>query len=101
MATITDHGRQRIKDRIGLRKKQSNSIAEKALQHGICHYESKGRLKKYFDKLFLSHRTANNIRIYHEKVFIFKDDVLITVMDLPNDLKRSALSISKNKQKKI
>ena len=31
MANITYHGEQRVKDRIGLSKKKSNDIAEKAL----------------------------------------------------------------------
>lgn len=99
MVIITNHAKQRVKERIGLKKKQSNSIAEKALKYGICHKESKGRLKRYFNKLFASHRNVNNIRIYNEKVFIFNNNILITVMDLPNHLKKNALSISKNKEK--
>lgn len=97
MANITYHGEQRVKDRIGLSKKKSNDIAEKALQFGITHSEAKGSLKRYFDKLFFKNRAANNIRIYHEKVFIFNNNTLVTVIDLPNNLKKTALKISKSK----
>lgn len=98
MVRITNHGEQRVKDRIGLSKKKSNDISEKALMYGIKHCETKGNLKKYFDSLYFKNRTANNIRIYHEKVFIFSNKTLITVLDLPNNLKGACNKINAKKK---
>lgn len=100
MVKVTCHGKQRVKDRIGLSKNLSASISEKALEYGMKHCETKGKLKKYYDCLYLKHKTANNIRIYHEKVFIFSDNTLITILDLPNNLKRDVLN-QRNKSKQL
>ena len=98
MPYITKHGRERIKEKLG--KKIPVKIAEKALQHGLKHSDTKagGSLSKYFDYLYLSHNGAgNNVRIYNEKVFIFSNEVLITVFDLPHSYKEQVRKIIKRK----
>lgn len=80
---MTEHSVQRTKDRVGLSKKIANKNAQKALEFGITHSESKGGLRRYLDKLYLSNGNANNVRVYHRYVYLFRDNRLITVMNLP------------------
>jgi hypothetical protein len=78
--------------RVGVGSGNVERLARRALDCGICHGDTGGALKRYFDGLYLLHRTANNVRVYGNSVFIFNDETLITVMTLPpkyaNDCKR-------------
>ena len=95
---ITKHAKGRLKERNGLNKKSINRIVEKALQDGITHAQTKGRLNKWVTEQFLHSRTANNIRLYGDKAYIFKDCTLITVLQIPaNLMKDFDKMIKKNK----
>lgn len=95
-AIVTNHAKQRTKDRLGVSKKIADKIALKALENGITHSLAKGNLKSYLDKLYLTHRNANNLRVYNRKVYLFNKSVLITVINLPNNLIKAADKIQKN-----
>lgn len=43
---ITHHAEQRMRERLGLNKKSIERIAQKALDEGIKHSETKGNLNK-------------------------------------------------------
>lgn len=94
---VTQHGKKRLKERVGLNKKSAEKNADKAFQEGIKHSEVSGSLRKYFDALYLQNRSANNIRIYGEKVYLFGGNKLITVLNLPNKYKSTVAKIRKNK----
>lgn len=99
MLYITRHGKERIKKRLG--KKIPLDIAQKALNYGIKHSDASGSLAKYFDYLFFSHNgTGNNVRIYNEKVFIFNQDTLITVTDLPHCYQKSVSKLLRQKSER-
>lgn len=80
---MTNHSIQRTKERIGISKKIADKNAQKALEYGITHAECKAGLRRYLDKLYLSNGNANNVRIYHRYVYMFRDNRLITVLPLP------------------
>lgn len=94
---VTDHGGQRIKDRLGLSKKIADKVSQKALEYGLSHSELKGSFRRYVDGLYLKHKKANNIKIYHRKVYLFKEEVLITVLNLPNRFSTIADKLQRNK----
>ncbi|MDF2534021.1 MAG: hypothetical protein K0R18_178 [Bacillales bacterium] len=96
---MTEHGEQRIKDRLGLSKKTADKTAQKALDFGVSHSETKGSLKKLIDGLYLREKKANNIKIYNRNIYLFKDVVLITVINLPNRYSAAADKLQKNKNK--
>ncbi len=79
---LSKHAEHRIRKRIGIKKKIVEKIKDKAFNKGITHSQVKGRLRKYFDYLYLSHKTATNIRIYINYVRIFSNNTLITVFPL-------------------
>lgn len=93
---VTNHARERAKQRLGVSKKTTDKIAEKALSFGVTHAQSTGNLKHYLSKLYLKYKTANNIRVYNRKIYIFNDVNLITIMNLPNSL----IKIADKNQKK-
>jgi len=95
---VTEHAEDRIRERCGLPKKAVEKNATLALEVGLKHSEATGRLKKYFDYLFLSHRVGANIRIYHNHVYIFtRDSKLVTVLPLPNHHKKAVQKILKRR----
>lgn len=96
---ITNHSERRFKERTGLPKRLVAKKAAEALERGITHAEATGPLRKYYDKLYLDHQTANNIRVMHNMVYIFYFDVLITVFPLPQSLRKTAAKIWERKCK--
>lgn len=97
---VTKHAKQRIKERMGLKKKTSDRVANLALEKGLKIKETKGKLKKFLNSVFLSHGVGDNIRLYAEKVFIFQGNCLITVLQLPNELKNlSNICFSEKKKR--
>lgn len=90
MTRVTKHATKRIRTRLGLPKHVSEKNADKAFRNGIRHKETTGSLHRYMDFLFFQNQNANNIRIYHNFVYIFAGKTLITVFDLPNKYKKAA-----------
>jgi hypothetical protein len=80
---VTHHGTKRIRERCGIKAKGVDRLAKIAFEKGLTHSETKGELKRYITSLYFYNKTANNIRIYGDKVYIFCDEVLVTVLDLP------------------
>lgn len=85
---ISNHARRRMKERCGFNKKAQSRMAEKAFNDGITHKQTKGRLHKWVTSLFFKNCNANNIRLYGDNAYIFCGETLVTVISIPNDLKK-------------
>lgn len=60
-----------------------HKLSQEAYSDGLKRFEAKGSLKKYYDYLYLSKdKKATRISIYKNYVFIYKDNVLITMFPL-------------------
>lgn len=94
---LTTHAKTRLKEREGLGVKSANRKADIALEKGIRHCETKGNLNKWITKLYFANRSANNIRIYGDKAYIFDGNVLITVIEIPNSIRKNLKSYFKKK----
>jgi len=81
--TVTDHGRNRIHERCGIGAKAAGRIAKIVFEKGLTYAETTGPLNRYINSLYMYNETANNIRMYGDKVYIFCGEVLVTVLDLP------------------
>lgn len=92
---ITKHAEMRMKQRNGLNKKACSRMAQKALECGISHAQTKGRLNKWMTSLYFANKEANNIRLYGDKAYIFCGEVLVTVLQIPNDLRKDIESMIK------
>lgn len=86
---VTRHGNERVRKRCGIPNKAVSKAAQDAYDKGLKHTEATGKLYKYMTALI--NANTNNIRIYGDKVYIFADTTLVTVLNLPPDLKKLAL----------
>lgn len=93
MCYVTNHAAQRTKERVGLPKRSAEKNAQKALANGIRHCETRGSLHRYITSLYWKQQTANNIRIYCNNVYIFNNEVLITVFPLPQKYRSTVQKI--------
>jgi len=92
---VTHHAEKRVRERVGVNKKTVQKVSNRALKEGLAHCELTGKLKKFISELYLRNSTANNIKIYGEKVYIFRRNILITVVPLPHHLKKLANKLAK------
>lgn len=84
---ITDHAFERGKQRLSLSKLSLERAAGRAYRTGITVATCKGQLHKYLKSMQRDTATA---RIHGEVVFIFIENKLITVYQVPNELRRHA-----------
>lgn len=87
---ITDHAFDRAKERLGFERRATERMAMKAFVAGKKHAACKGGLKKYLDHLYLQYENANNCRVWGEAIYLFAGNRLITIYNLPNELKAIA-----------
>ncbi len=97
MIHVSVHGNKRVRRRCGVPKKTVNKLAEEAFEKGLTHGETTGSLNKYITGVYFYNKTANNIRVYRDKVFIFAGQSLITVLNLPARYHKSALNCFKKR----
>ena len=95
---LTSHSKDRMKERCALKKSSQNRIADKAFMYGLKHSELNGSLRKWVDKLYLSHQVSNNTRLYGDKAYLFRGNSLITVIQIPNNLLKQVLKVQKRKE---
>lgn len=88
MAILTKHASMRMSQRCGIQKKTQAKVVRRAWRHGLTHSESSvdPNLKRWVDGLYLSQRKPNKILLYGNGAYLFKDEVLITVINIPDNL---------------
>ena len=84
---VTKHGKKRLKQRCHVKKKAAKKTAKKAFNDGLKHCETKGDLNRWLTKIYFKNPRANNLRVYHDNVYIFSNKTLITVFPIPLDIK--------------
>lgn len=99
--TNTKHGQKRLKERTGNSKK-NDRLLKLAIERGLRHKDTKNRLNKYLTKQFLKYKTATQMRVYQDEVFMFsKEFELITVIDLPRNLRKHAYNTNRKDDKEV
>lgn len=98
---VSNHAEKRLKERAGLNKKASIRMAQKAFDNGITMSGDKGSFNKWL--AYIAHKgydpkIYSNIRIYGEFMYIFNGDTLVTVLDVPQQRKKTALAKQKTKK---
>lgn len=97
MIEITAHGHRRMKQRCG---KSMDRLATIAFERGLCLSETSGSLRRYITSLYLFNCTADNIRLYGDKVYIFSGEILITVLDTPREYRETVRRLMEKKKLK-
>lgn len=86
MPILTKHSISRLQQRCGVSKKNALKVTKRAFRTGITHAETHGELHRFLDSIYLSQKKGTNMRIYGNAVYVFKGDVLITVIRIPDNL---------------
>lgn len=98
---ITSHAFQRGKERLSLKYNAFQRLASTAYRCGLNHKDCTGRLYRYIKHLCNGHSNANNVKIYGEHVYLFKDNLLITVFSIPKDLRKANIVKCRSKKKQL
>jgi len=96
---VTEHAKNRMKERCGLNKKSKDRIVQKVFHEGIRHCETKGRLNKWVTSLWGRNKSANEIRLYGGKAYIFCGETLVTVLPIPPNLMKDFSKMTTKKEK--
>ena len=97
MPRLTKHSISRLEQRCGVSKKNASTVARRAFRRGITHAETHGNLHRFLDSLYLSQKKGTNMRIYGNAVYVFKEDTLITVINIPENLMNDVKEIKEKK----
>jgi hypothetical protein len=94
---VTHHGKRRIRERCGIKSKGADRLARIAFEKGLTRSDVSGSLARYMDFLYHYNCEANNVRIYGDKIYIFCNEVLVTVYNLPKRYRDMANRMMKEK----
>ena len=97
MPRLTKHSIARLEQRCGVSKRNAQTVAKRAFRTGITHAETHGNLHRFLDSLYLSQKKGTNMRIYGNAVYVFKEDTLITVINIPENLMNDVKEIKEKK----
>lgn len=84
---VSRHAYERLHERCGLSRKAATSMAEKAFYTGMKHSDTRGQINRWITSLYFNNKNANNIRLYGNFAYIFCNKILVTVLEIPNNLK--------------
>lgn len=84
---VSRHAYERLHERYGLSRKAATRMAEKAFYIGMKHSDTKGQINRWITSLYFNNKNANNIRLYGNFAYIFCNKILVTVLEIPNNLK--------------
>ncbi len=99
MTSVTKHAKERLKERAGIKTDAScQKRAERALMLGVAREETAGNLYKYLTHLYCTHENMTHLRVFNYQVYIFDEDRLVTVLDLPCEHKKAFDKARRKKQ---
>ena len=83
---ISDHAFSRAKERIGLSRKAFTHLVAKAQKNGATQKDIKGNLLKWVVSQVMRYKLKNHTILYGSYMFICSKDMVITVLNIPNNL---------------
>ena len=99
-AKMTHHSIARMKTRCGTSKSASQKLAGAALTYGAAHTEVVGQLHRYFTRYSQEGEPeTRNLRAYGDKLYVFNEDVLVTVLQLPTQFVPQVKRITQQKKR--
>jgi len=79
---VTEHAYRRAKERFNWKPKVTYKMAIRAYYNGVTYNEINNYVRKYIDNKTLN-RISNNIILYGEILFLFRDNSLLTLHHVP------------------
>jgi len=101
MIQVTMHGKNRMRQRCGIKSKSVVRLAGIAFEKGLTHADVSGSLSGYLTSLYYFNGQANNIRLYGDKIYIFCNDVLVTVYDTPRRYQNTVNNLMRKKREQL
>lgn len=99
MVKLSHHAYKRRK-RLGLDKKSLARTAEMARQDGKPRISFGGSFRVYLDRYYLPYAEGGTeLYIYHNNIYVFKGNKLITTWVIPSKYFRSRIKLLSNKEK--
>ena len=92
---VTNHADKRIRQRVGVPRSAARKVAVKAKSQGIERKDTTGSLRRYLDHVYYYNDNSDAIYVWAEKVYIFADEALITVLNLPTRYKNAANALGR------
>lgn len=90
---ITNHAKERVKERCGIKKSSAERYARLAFDRGKTREAFTGSIKKWLDKIYLP-EGGGNVYVFADKAFIFAEQqetaFLITALRIPTKLAKHA-----------
>lgn len=80
---VSDHAEQRIRKRMGVKRKAVQKIAERAYTEGLDYSDANGSLKDYLGYLYATRSEKERYKVWNQMLFIYSGRVLITVTPVP------------------
>ena len=100
MLKVSGHAYKRARERIHWNRNALNKMSVLAYTNGLRRYELKGRLKHFINELVEDTEKKPQIRIYGEVLYIFRHQTLVTLYQIPSDL-RKCLSYHRNTKEQL
>jgi hypothetical protein len=101
MIEITQHAKTRTRKRCGIKSKGVDRLAKIAFGKGLSHADVSGSLKGYVTSLYDFNGQANNIRLYGDKVYVFCNEVLVTVYNTPRKYQNTVNILMRKKREQL
>lgn len=98
---VSQHALLRGRERFSLTKRSVKRLAVYAYKNGLTQEDCRGPLKRYVDDLWMKEKDASNIRVYGDNIFLFAGNILVTLYQLPNELRRIANKLQQHGTKDI
>ena len=92
---MTRHADRRIRERVGVPRSAAKKLAVKAKTQGVERRDTSGSLRRYLDYLFYYNDNSDAIYVWAEKVYIFADEALVTVLNLPTRYRNTANALGR------
>lgn len=76
----------------------SSRMANLAIERGVKRTDITGGLRRYLDDLYYEKSLYPDIYVYNNSVFLFVNDVLVTVLSLPTKYHGTMVNIKRKRE---
>lgn len=83
---ISDHAEKRIRKRFGVKRKAVPNVVKQAMDNGVRVASLSGKVKRWFDRQSIIHKSGNNSVFYSGFCFVINNNVVITAYEIPKNL---------------
>lgn len=91
--TVSKQAEECLKKKCGWKRKTCIRMAQRVFDKGTAHSQTRGRLRKWVTGLCLKNEDASSLKLYGDKAYLFCDDALVKVVQIPFNLMKDLKSM--------